>query len=114
MPSVPIEIPSLTPIVLKRMPTRSAATTPCLTFSAKPFRCMLQVFPSYHTLQMPTWALAISSDDNPVPKSIACEAPWLLGCVIRRLYLLSSWGMPARSLADVADRYRSTDGCNRL
>ena len=30
MPSVPIEMPSLTPIVLNRMPTRSAACTPSL------------------------------------------------------------------------------------
>ena len=31
MPSVPIEMPSETPIVLKRMPTSSAATTPSFT-----------------------------------------------------------------------------------
>ena len=30
MPSVPIEMPSLTPMVLKRMPTRPAAATPFL------------------------------------------------------------------------------------
>ena len=31
MPSVPIEIPSETPIVLNLMPTRPESTTPCLT-----------------------------------------------------------------------------------
>ena len=30
MPSVPIEMPSLTPMVLKRMPTRPASRTPRL------------------------------------------------------------------------------------
>ena len=32
MPSVPMEMPSLTPMVLKRMPTRPAAGTPSFTF----------------------------------------------------------------------------------
>ena len=32
MPSVPIEMPSVTPIVLNRMPTRPAAATPFFTF----------------------------------------------------------------------------------
>ena len=32
MPSVPIEMPSLTPMVLKRMPTRPAAATPFFDF----------------------------------------------------------------------------------
>ena len=54
MPSVPIEIPSLTPMVLKRMPSRPAASTPCFTFAARSRRCMLQVLPSYHMLAMPT------------------------------------------------------------
>ena len=35
MPSVPIEMPSETPIVLKRMPTRPAAITPSFTFAAR-------------------------------------------------------------------------------
>ena len=55
MPSVPIEMPSLTPMVLNRMPTRPAAPTPFLSPSAaRSFRCMLQVLPSYQTLAMPT------------------------------------------------------------
>ena len=37
MPSVPIEMPSLTPMVLNRMPTRPAAATPSLTWAASSF-----------------------------------------------------------------------------
>ena len=55
MPSVPIEMPSLTPMVLKRNPTSPAAARPSLTFSASRRRCMLQGLPSYQTLAMPTW-----------------------------------------------------------
>ena len=67
MPSVPIEIPSLTPIVLKRIPTRPAAFTPSLTLSAKSIKCMLQVLPSYHTLEIPTCALRMACSSRPVP-----------------------------------------------
>ena len=67
MPSVPIEMPSLTPIVLNRMPTRPAATTPCLTCAARSFRCMLHVLPSYQTLAMPTCGLSMSASVSPVP-----------------------------------------------
>ncbi len=67
MPSVPIEMPSLTPMVLNRMPTSPAATTPSFTLAARSFRCMLQVLPSYHTLAMPTWALFMSASVRPVP-----------------------------------------------
>ena len=35
MPSVPIEMPSLTPIVLNRMPTMPAASTPSFTCAAR-------------------------------------------------------------------------------
>ncbi|OAD19731.1 hypothetical protein THIOM_004621 [Candidatus Thiomargarita nelsonii] len=61
IPDVPIEMPSLTPMVLKRIPTSEAAITPSLTFVAKSSKCILQVLPSYQTLAMPTWALFISS-----------------------------------------------------
>ena len=54
IPSVPIEIPSLTPIVLNRIPSIPAATTPSLTLSASLLRCMLQGLPSYQTLEIPT------------------------------------------------------------
>ena len=66
MPSVPIEMPSETPMVLKRMPTRPAATTPSLTFAARSWRCMLQGLPSYQTLAIPTWALSMSASERPV------------------------------------------------
>ncbi len=85
MPSVPIEMPSLTPMVLKRIPTRPAATTPSRTFAARSLRCILQVLPSYQTLEIPTSALSMSSRFRPVAYSIACDAPCDLGWVIREL-----------------------------
>src|SRR4029077_2805486 len=88
IPSVPIEMPSLTPIVLNRIPTRPDSCTPSLTRAASLLRCMLQVLPSYQTLAIPTWALFMSASVSPVPYSIACEAPCDLGCVTRELYLL--------------------------
>src|SRR5262245_26525683 len=88
IPSVPIEMPSLTPIVLNRIPTMPHSCTPSLTFSASLLRCMLQVFPSYQTLAIPTWALFMSASVSPVPYNIACEAPCERGCVMRELYLL--------------------------
>ena len=57
---------------------------------------MLQLLPSYQTLAMPTCGLFMSSAVIPVAYSIACEAPWLLGCVIWLLYLFSS-GMSGRN-----------------
>lgn len=50
---------------------------------------MLQVFPSYHTDEIPIWGLFRSSSDNPTPYKIACDAPWDLGSVILELYLFS-------------------------
>src|SRR6476620_4608839 len=90
MPSVPIEIPSLTPMVLNRRPTRPAACTPSLTSQASLSRCMLQVLPSPHMLQMPTCDFCRSVGVRPVPYSIACDAPWLRGCVILELYLFAA------------------------
>jgi hypothetical protein len=46
---------------------------------------MLQVLPSYHIDAMPTSALSKSDSDRPVPSSIACEAPWERGSVMRAL-----------------------------
>ena len=66
MPVVPIEMPSLTPMVLKRMPTRPAAVTPSLTALARSSRCMLHGLPSYQTLEMPTCGLAMSASVMPV------------------------------------------------
>src|SRR5687768_4462868 len=89
MPSVPMEMPSLTPTVLKRIPIIPAAVTPSLTFSARSRRCMLQGLPSNQTLEMPTCGLDMSSSVRPVAYSIACDAPCDLGCVIRELYLFN-------------------------
>jgi len=71
MPLVPMEMPSDTPTVLKRIPTMSAATTPSLTFVAMSPRCMLHGLPSNHTLAIPTWARCISASVSPVAYSIA-------------------------------------------
>ena len=67
MPSVPIEIPSLTPMVLNRIPTRSDSLTPALTASANSNKCMLHVLPSYQTLAIPTCGLFMSASVIPVP-----------------------------------------------
>src|SRR5262245_63453126 len=90
MPSVPIDNPSLTPTVLKRRATSPAACTPSLTLAANRSRCILQVLPSYHMLQMPTCAFCKSASVRPMPYSIACDAPWLRGCVTREEYLFIS------------------------
>src|SRR5689334_11915387 len=50
---------------------------------------MLQGLPSYQTEQMPICGLSRSSGLSPVAMSIACEAPWLAGCVIRLEYLFN-------------------------
>src|SRR5687768_2727256 len=92
MPSVPIERPSLTPIVLKRRPTSPAAWTPSLTCAARRSRCMLHVLPSYHMLQMPTCGFCRSASVRPMPYSIACDAPWLRGWVTREEYLFAANG----------------------
>ena len=97
MPSVPIEMPSLTPIVLNRMPTMPAATTPSRTLAANLSRCMLQVLPSYHMLAIPTCGLSRSAGCRPVPRSMACEAPCERGCVMRALVRLRGamgWVIP--------------------
>ena len=66
MPSVPIDIPSDTPMVLKRIPTRPASVTPCLVCAANSSRCMLQLLPSYHIEAIPTWAFDMSPGVRPV------------------------------------------------
>ena len=89
MTSVPIEMPSETPMVLKRMGTAPEASTPLRTSLPRSLRCMLQGFPSYQTAPMATWGLFRSSGLRPVAISIACEAPWEAGWVMRDEYLLS-------------------------
>ena len=88
IPSVPIDMPSETPTVLKRIPFTPAASTPSFTASARPSRCMLQLLPSYQMLAMPIWALSRSASVNPVAKSWAWDAPWDFGWVMRELQRL--------------------------
>src|SRR5437773_11699955 len=71
---------------------------------------MLQGLPSYHTLEMPTWGLFISSSDIPVAYSIACDAPCDFGCVIFELYLLGSMGKFLYTLLNVSKREESRHG----
>jgi hypothetical protein len=54
IPSVPIDVPSETPTVLNRRPTRPASFTPSFTAAARSSRCMLHGLPSNQTLAMPT------------------------------------------------------------
>src|ERR1700752_1497166 len=90
MPSVPLLMPSLTPIVLKIKPTISLSHTPCFTSLARSFRCMLQVLPSYPMLTTPTCAFFRSSSVNPIPYNIACAAGCVVSWVRVLLYLFSS------------------------
>src|SRR3954451_21536285 len=83
-------MPSLTPTVLNRIPTSPASTHPRFTWFPSSARCMLHGLPSYHTLPIPTCGLFKSSHESPVAISIACEAPWLAGCVIREEYLFKA------------------------
>ena len=66
MPSVPMDMPSETPMVWKRMPTMPACSTASCTSSPSLSRCMLQGLPSYQTAPMPTWGLFMSSGWRPV------------------------------------------------
>ncbi|GAK51090.1 hypothetical protein U14_02332 [Candidatus Moduliflexus flocculans] len=89
IPSVPIEMPSLTPIVWKIRPTNPASCTPRLTSFANSFRCMLHGLPSQPMLAIPTWAFCISSSVMPIPYSIACEPTCERFCVNCALYLFN-------------------------
>jgi hypothetical protein len=53
MPSVPIEMPSETAMVLNSIGVPPASRTPSLTFSARARRCMLHGVTSVHVLAMP-------------------------------------------------------------
>ena len=90
MPSVPLLMPSLTPIVLKINPTKSLSHTPCLMVFAKSFRCILQVLPSYPMLTTPTCAFFKSASVNPIPYNMACAAGCVGSCVIVLLYLFKA------------------------
>ena len=90
MPFVPMEIPSLTPMVLNCIPSRPALSTPSFTLWFRSIRCMLHGLPEYHTELMPTCALFMSASLIPVAYSMACDAPCDLGCVMCLLTELSS------------------------
>ncbi len=75
-------MPSLTPIVLNRIPTHSASVAPAFTCSASVLRCILHGLPSSQTLTMPTCGLSRSASLKPVASNIACDAPWIGGWVI--------------------------------
>lgn len=59
---MPLEMPSDTPIELKRRPTIPTASHCALASSAMSSRCMLHGLPSYHTEAMPTCAEASKQD----------------------------------------------------
>lgn len=92
IPLVPMDMASLTPIVLNLNPTIPASSTPRFTASDSLSRCMLHVFPSYHTDDIPTWGFDISASDSPTPWRMAWDPPCDLGSVTRELYLLSFGG----------------------
>src|SRR5690606_38107336 len=89
MPSVPIEMPSLTPMVWNIRPLSPAAFTLAFTRAARSFRCMLHVLPSLPVLAMPTCAFPMSSSVKPVAYSMALEAGCDTISVRRELYLFS-------------------------
>ena len=74
IPFVPIEIPSLTPIVLKIKPTRSDLLIPFLINFERSLRCILQGFPSKPVLAIPINGFLKSSSVNPIACNIACAA----------------------------------------
>jgi hypothetical protein len=79
MPSVPIEIPSDTPMVLNRIPTRPASTTPCLILCASPSRCMLQGLPSYQHAAILIWGVSRSERRSPVDQQHGLRCTLALG-----------------------------------
>ena len=114
MPRVPMDMPSETPMVLKRMGTRPALATPSLTVVARSFRCMLQGLPSYHTLAMPTWALFMSCSVSPVAYNMACDAPCERGWVMLALIRLSGCSLMAPLLAFVGGSIGMENGGARV
>ncbi len=105
-PVGPIEMPSLTPMVLNRMPTRPAATTPLLDRAAKSLRCMLQVFPSYHMAVDADLRLLHVVFGEAGAVEHGCEAPWLFGWVMRELYLFNWVDVDVPEITSVSERLR--------
>ena len=71
IPSVPIEMPSDTAIVLNSTGVPPASRMPALTCSASARRCTLQGVTSVHVLATPTSGFSRSASVNPAPLSIA-------------------------------------------
>src|SRR4051794_16301789 len=74
MPSVPIETPSETEIVLNSIGVPPASRMPCLTWTASSRWLRLHGIVSIHVVQTPTSGFARSSSVKPVPFSIARAA----------------------------------------
>ena len=89
IPGVPIEMPSLTPMVLKIKPTISCSGMPFFICVDKSLRCILHGFPSYPVLAIPIKGFWKSSSVRPMACNIACAAGWVGSCVTRWLYLVS-------------------------
>src|SRR4051794_30322289 len=74
IPSVPIETPSETEIVLNSIGVPPASRIPCLTWTARSRWLRLHGIVSIHVVQTPTSGFARSSSEKPVPFSIARAA----------------------------------------
>ena len=66
IPDVPIEIPSLTPMVLNIKPTKPDLLTPLLISFERSLRCILHGFPSYPVLAIPIKGFFKSSSLRPI------------------------------------------------
>ena len=82
MPSVPIDTPSLTAIVLNSIGVPPAARMPSLTHSASRRWLKLHGIVSIHVVATPTMGLARSSSVKPMALSIA-RAPARSGPSVR-------------------------------
>ena len=71
IPLVPIEIPSLTPMVLKISGVNASFCTESLISFDKSFKCMLHGFPSYPVLAIPMKGWSNSFLVRPIACSIA-------------------------------------------
>ena len=71
MPSWPIEMPSLTAMVMNSIGKPPAARTPSLDRLASRSSGMLQGVTSFHDDATPTWGLSQSSSVMPMARSIA-------------------------------------------
>ena len=71
MPSWPIEMPSLTAMVVNSMGNPPAARTPSLDRLASRSSGMLHGVTSFHDDATPTWGLSQSSSVMPIARSIA-------------------------------------------